>query len=236
MPRKAPVPSHTQAPNVFYDEWIKEINSLAELKVVEVVIRNTFGWHVERVKMSLADIKTATGLSKSSTQDGVRRAIKDGYVARVSNGRSFAYEIPVDVPESGTCQNDEVVPEFGTRSYRNPVQSGASPNSVLKKVNKQPKPMRAERFMLPPDSMLEMTSEDRAWLKENAPYVLNVEQMIAAWYDKQAGNQTRGRTIEEWKATWRSFMRNCSLSQEAKQSRNGNGRASERPGWMASAK
>lgn len=107
-----------------------------------------------------------------------------------------------------------------------PVKVLSEGTPLRARNGKQPKPIRAERFILPPDSMLELTEEDRKWLKENAPYLQNVEVMTAAWYDKWAGNQSRTRTIEEWKATWRSFMRNCSLDREAKMNRNGNGQGS----------
>lgn len=149
MTRKVPPSNHTQSPNVFYDEWIKEINSLAELKVVEVVIRNTFGWHYDRVKMSLADIQEATGLSKSSCQEGVKRAVSDGYIARVSNGRSFAYEIAVDVPESGICQND-AIPELSTRSYREQVLQPPVSLRRLNKGKKQENPLRDPEPVPPP--------------------------------------------------------------------------------------
>lgn len=148
--RKVPAPNHTQSPNVFYDEWIKEISSLAELKVVEVVIRGTFGWHRERVKMSLTGIQEATGLSKSSTQDGVKRALKDGYIERVKDGRSFSYEISSDVPESGTT-NLHDIPKSGTEMYREPVRSPVE-SLLEKETTKENKTSRALRAAVVADT------------------------------------------------------------------------------------
>lgn len=101
---------------------------------------------------------------------------------------------------------------------------------------KQDKPRKADRFILPPDSMLTLTDQDRDWLKAEAPYVANPERTLAGWYDKYVGNQTKSRTTEEWKATWRSYMRNFSNGEEARLRRNGhsgNGSGNVKPVWMA---
>lgn len=83
---KAPPPNYTQSPNVYFDTWLKEIESLAELKVVNVIIRHTFGWHKENVTLGTSEIVGLTGLSRVSVCDGVKRAIDHGYIVRKTDG------------------------------------------------------------------------------------------------------------------------------------------------------
>jgi hypothetical protein len=96
----APNPNYTQSPNVFYDEWLREITSLSEMKVVEIVIRYTFGWHVSEVLLTLTVVEFLTGLSRVSAQDGVERAVDDGYIVPVKRGRSFGYRLNVETKET----------------------------------------------------------------------------------------------------------------------------------------
>src|SRR5688500_12333915 len=83
---KAPPPNYTQSPNVYFDSWLKEINSLAELKVVNVIIRHTFGWHKENATLGTSELVGLTGLSRMSVCDGVRRALEHGYIVRKTDG------------------------------------------------------------------------------------------------------------------------------------------------------
>src|SRR5215218_9088329 len=92
----APNPNYTQSPNVFYDEWLREIKSLSELKVVEIVIRYTFGWHVSEVLLSLTIIQELASLTAPSAVDGVRKAIDHGYIVQVERGNSFGYRLNVE--------------------------------------------------------------------------------------------------------------------------------------------
>jgi hypothetical protein len=96
----APNPNYTQSPNVFYDDWLREIKSLSELKVVEIVIRYTFGWHASEVLLTLTAIEFLTGLSRVSAQDGVERALNDGYIVPVKRGKSFSYRLNVETKET----------------------------------------------------------------------------------------------------------------------------------------
>lgn len=85
-------PNYTQAPNLFFDEHLSEIKSLAELKVTLVIFRNTIGWHEDTVDMTTAELMKATGMSRPSVVEGVRLALGRGTIKRVQKGRSFAYE------------------------------------------------------------------------------------------------------------------------------------------------
>lgn len=241
MPKKAGVPSHTQSPNVFYDEWIKEINSLAELKVVEVVIRGTFGWHADRIKMSLTDIMDATGLSKSSTQEGVKRAIKDGYIARVGYKDSFAYEIPIAVPESGTPLPEVGIPELSTREYRKAVQEPDQSIDVLKKERnghaKQDKPLKPETNVEPVpfhgQEFLIVFGEFEVYCRQRRKAVTGMARTklfrkLAKYPEAVVVEALNESMANRWTGVFPEKIHPAS--------RNGNNGNGERPVWMASGK
>ena len=98
-------PRTTPTPDEFYDRVLAEIDNLAELKVVLYVIRHTFGWGklIDRISLSqfvhgvtrrgmiregggskLVEIPLdrGTGLSEPSVREGLRRAIRHGYLVR----------------------------------------------------------------------------------------------------------------------------------------------------------
>jgi hypothetical protein len=98
--KRATAPTYTQSPNVFYDEWLAEINLLSELKIVETIIRHTFGWHQDRVKLSLSDFQKLTGMSQPSVIEGIRKAIEHGYIERTKDGQSWDYQIALEEDET----------------------------------------------------------------------------------------------------------------------------------------
>jgi len=98
-------PRTTPTPNELYDVVLGEIDNLSELKVVLYVIRHTFGWgkFIDRISTSqfvrgitkrtiiregggsrLVEIPVdrGTGLSEPSVREGLKRAIRHGYLVR----------------------------------------------------------------------------------------------------------------------------------------------------------
>ena len=82
-------PNFTQAPNQFFDQLLKDIAELSELKVTLVAIRQTFGYHRTKAEMSRAFLEQATGLSRNSVRRGIKLALKRGtlLLARRSDHR-----------------------------------------------------------------------------------------------------------------------------------------------------
>lgn len=120
---KAPAPNYTQSPNIYFDTWLKEINSLAELKVVNVIIRHTFGWHKEGAAIGTTELMALTGLSRVSVCDGVKRALDHGYIVRKTDGlRGLSnYKIAVEMTGKESIPDDlptgkESIPVTGKES------------------------------------------------------------------------------------------------------------------------
>jgi hypothetical protein len=115
---KAPPPNYTQSPNVYFDKWLREINSLAELKVVNAIMRNTFGWHEKETTLSFNELQEMTGLSRGGLTKGIQLALEHGYIERTkgSQGKLCTYRVAVQtslqnrlVTEADTSLQSELV-------------------------------------------------------------------------------------------------------------------------------
>lgn len=86
----------TAIPNEWFDEVMRKIDNLAELKVVQAVFRKTYGWvegwaedkAVYKLEdaISYSQFEEMTGLSSASISEGLKRAIAHGYIIQVSAG------------------------------------------------------------------------------------------------------------------------------------------------------
>ena len=78
-------PNYTQTPNDLFDELLPEMG-LAELKVVLCIIRHTFGYHKDEIKMSIRAIARFTGLNVNSVMEGATKAEAHGLIERNLDG------------------------------------------------------------------------------------------------------------------------------------------------------
>lgn len=133
-------PNYTQTPNELLDDLLPQITSLSELKVTLAIIRNTFGWHREKKKLSHSYLVQATGLSREGVNKGIQQAIERGYVGRKQDGQSYVYWLNVEettpearaVDELSTLDGGVGPPhevgqqpphDVGTRKERNPKET-----------------------------------------------------------------------------------------------------------------
>ena len=89
---------YTAIPNEWFDEVLKEVDNLAELKIVQIVFRKTYGWVVgwdtesQRPVYKLEDdisysqFEELTGMSRASISEGIKRAVNHGLIVRVKRG------------------------------------------------------------------------------------------------------------------------------------------------------
>jgi len=84
---------YTKTPNVWFDEIMPKIKSLAEMKVVSYFVRETIGWHRKNKKASYTEIMKGTGLSRQGAFVGVANAIDDGFLIREPHGQSYTYSL-----------------------------------------------------------------------------------------------------------------------------------------------
>ena len=78
-------PNYTQTPNDLFDRLLPSMG-LAELKVVMCVVRHTFGYHRDNVKLSIRTIARFTGLTANSVMEGAKQAEDHGLLERHVDG------------------------------------------------------------------------------------------------------------------------------------------------------
>jgi phage replication O-like protein O len=89
-------PNYTQIPNVLLDEHLPLMGD-AELRVVLVIARKTFGWHKDSDRISLSQLQELTGLSRQGVINGIDAAVNRGIVAKVEYaGKTSEYCLVVN--------------------------------------------------------------------------------------------------------------------------------------------
>jgi len=134
-PNKFLVPNSTQVPNVLLDE-LMPLLGLAELKVMLVVVRQTYGWRKDSDKISLTTFERLTGLSRWPI---VRAINKLGCLINVQKGFHGAR------PENRYSLNisDEALVKFLDQSSKLTSHSDQSSKLTLRKISKLKEKTRA---------------------------------------------------------------------------------------------
>lgn len=100
-------PNYTQVPNDYFD-LIMEMTE-AEIKILSVLIRSTFGYHRDEIQVSVRELATATKMSTSSVWIGAEKLESRGLIER-------------SVSKSNTVTNWRVVIS-DTKLYRQIVKT-----------------------------------------------------------------------------------------------------------------
>jgi hypothetical protein len=145
---RIPQPNYTQIPNVFFDEIMPQLKSLAEIKVMLVVMRQTFGYHKRNDLLSLSQIQKLSGLSRQAAIDGIKGALEKGILLRKEQGDSYRYAVHIQAPKTKVPivndldhQESEVVKNLdqcGSQEFR-PVLVKNLDRKVVKNLDTQKK-------------------------------------------------------------------------------------------------
>lgn len=79
-------PNYTQIPNEMLDDWLHKLG-LAELKVLMVIMRKTFGWHKTRDRISLNQLKEITGLEKTHISKATKSLVEKNLISKTVEGK-----------------------------------------------------------------------------------------------------------------------------------------------------
>jgi hypothetical protein len=102
-------PNYTQTPNLLLDDLMPYMGE-AELKVTLVLMRRTFGYHRDKVEISLSHLQEATRLSRQGVINGINAGIERGTIARTEGKRGgFVYEIIINGEHASTSQPSGLV-------------------------------------------------------------------------------------------------------------------------------
>lgn len=78
---KIPPPNYTQTPNDLFDHWLPHLGE-AELKVLLVIMRKTFGWHKTHDVISSSQLAKHTGMTEESVIKAARSLQGKGVITR----------------------------------------------------------------------------------------------------------------------------------------------------------
>lgn len=111
---KIVAPNYTQSPNVLFDEIFKTLKE-GELRIVLVLIRQTFGWHKEWDRISIGKIAEKSGLDKRSVTRSLKSLIEKGIVEQKrfgKNGRETLYfRLVMEEIEAENFDDDDITEE-----------------------------------------------------------------------------------------------------------------------------
>lgn len=138
-------PNYTQAPNDLFDTLMKDMSE-AELKVVMVAIRKTFGYHKNQDAISFTQFQDMTGLSRQSVADGVDAAIKRGVLKIAGHGKRGVniYELVVILDQSenqtSTSQENGLDADLTSQKSRHTKETDSKENK-----RNSPKPPKGDK-------------------------------------------------------------------------------------------
>lgn len=98
-------PNYTQIPNDFFD-MIPDMGE-AEVKLMLVMCRNTFGYHRKKFRMSLTKLQKTTGLSRQGVINATESAEKRGLITKIKT--DGVNEWVVNVVDQSTKETFKVV-------------------------------------------------------------------------------------------------------------------------------
>jgi hypothetical protein len=165
-------PNYTMAPNDLFDDLLKEINELSELKVTLAAVRHTFGHHRGEAEMSITWFEKVTGLARESVKRGIGLAIKRGTLRVVKEHTattSTVYAVNVEDGVRGLAASP--LAEGGTS------EGEGVPNSPIK-----------ERFNNNNPSSKTLSETQECWHKE-------LEQLTGGY---MGGGDMFRRLTEAW--------------------------------------
>jgi phage replication O-like protein O len=76
----------TRIPNIFLDEYSRDL-SCAELRVMQVILRKTYGWRKDTDAISFSQFEELTGLGRKAIAKAIKALEQDGYIL-VERGRT----------------------------------------------------------------------------------------------------------------------------------------------------
>lgn len=163
-------PNYTQMPNLLLDDLLMQMGE-AELKVTIALSRLTFGYHRDKVEISLSVLQEITHLSRQGVINGINAGLERGTVERIDGKRGgFIYSLAVNGEQPATSQRSRLVNDVDQQPTSQPnglplvneVDQTSQPSRpvlvnqvdqntpTLKKVLKKPKRKRERKSIAEP--------------------------------------------------------------------------------------
>ncbi len=109
-------PNYTQTPNDLFDHWLPLLGE-AELKVLLVIIRKTFGWHKKRDRISITQLSEITGLLRETVIKATTSLQSKGIIIKDVKGQAGRqethYELVIEEESNNSYPSVKPTPLVG---------------------------------------------------------------------------------------------------------------------------
>jgi len=130
----------------------------AELRVVLMACRQTFGWQRDKAKMSISFLAKGTGMSGGGVLNAIKSLLQNGLMERSPEGDSFSYSVTITEPTQQTPLNGVGTPPLNG-VYTPPLNGvGTNKEKLLKKektvfegqrpLQELPAPLQDAKFLV----------------------------------------------------------------------------------------
>ncbi|MBE3085598.1 MAG: replication protein, partial [Bacteroidetes bacterium] len=127
---------HTQVPNKLFDELIPTLKE-GELRVILVVMRQTYGWHKIWDRISITFLMKKTGMCRQSVCLAVRNLIKKGMINKKKSGGCGTEQVFYSLCLIDDEKTDEKEPNIETKSNKLYQSTKETPPSLLSRPSKE---------------------------------------------------------------------------------------------------
>lgn len=137
-------PNYTQIPNQLFDELIPTLKE-GELRVLLVIMRQTFGWHKDWDRIPITQLMKKTGMERMAVCRATSSLVKKGMVKKTKTGACGTEQVYYSLCTESKQENDEIMPKIETNSnklYQYPKDTGTS---ILKIPSKETLPKEKEK-------------------------------------------------------------------------------------------
>jgi phage replication O-like protein O len=196
-------PNHTQTPNELFDHWLPHLTE-AELKVLLVIFRKTFGWHKNRDKISITQLMTLTGLAKHSVINAGRTLHQKGLILRETlgpNGRQETYFELVIEENSNNSDQCKISTPPSANNAPPPVQN-SNPQNINKTKSKdvyvKDNVSRTPKNSKPNDKTLLFNKKDKDNVSFPKKFKLTDDQVEIFNYLKTLSINSNDETLCWW--------------------------------------
>jgi len=201
-------PKYTMTPNDFFDEHLPDMSD-AEVRVMCIMLRETFGYHRDSKRMSIRKLAKASGLSAKGAWNGAEAAIERGLLKKQLDGGITIWTVVIE-------DNSVVQGLTPVKRGTTPVKRGITPSikenvkeTIERKKNGADKESRQRDALF--DAICEICSVDpatagasigtvkKALLKADPPYTPDeVKEFGRHWWADDWRNK-RGEPPSIWK-------------------------------------
>lgn len=119
-------PNYTQTPNDLFDKWLPILGE-AELKVLLVIMRKTFGWHKIRDFISISQLSSITGMLEETVVKAAKSLQNKGVIKRIVVGekgkQQTIYELIIEEDSNKSYPSVEPRGELSTPLGLDPLGS-----------------------------------------------------------------------------------------------------------------